>query len=128
MTGYVGHIDSVTRENAFFRRVLFTAAHLQLVVMCLQPGDDIGDEVHAGVDQLFRIEEGEATIVLNETERHRVRADDVIVVPAGTWHNVINAATSTSLWLYTLYAPPNHPIGTVHRTRSEAAAAELSER
>ena len=128
MTGYVGPIDAVTVENSDFRRVLFTASHMQLVAMCLQPGEDIGDEVHASVDQFFRIEQGEALIVFKEKEEHRVRGGDAIVVPAGTWHNVINTSMTNSLKLYTLYAPPNHPAGTVHTTKAEASAAEMRER
>ena len=127
MTGYVGPIDAVTVENSDFRRVLFTASHMQLVAMCLQPGEDIGDEVHASVDQFFRIEQGEALIIFNEKEEHRVCDGDAIVVPAGTWHNVINTSIRNSLKLYTLYAPPNHPAGTVQTAKAEADAAEMGE-
>ena len=127
MTGYVGSIESETLENAYFRRVLFTGKHAQLVVMCLQPGEQIGKEVHPNVDQFFRIEQGEAKFVFNETEEHLVRNADAVVVPAGTHHNVINASKTTTLKLYTIYSPPNHPDGTVHKTKSEAEAAEAAE-
>ncbi len=128
MTGYVGPIETQTLENANFRQVLFTGKHAQLVVMCLQPGEEIGKEMHPNVDQFFRIEQGEARFVLNDTEEHLVRDGDAVVVPAGTYHNIFNASKTTPLRLYTIYSPPNHPAGTVHRTRSEAEAAEAAER
>lgn len=124
MNGYVGAIEELALTNTFFRQVLFTAEHAQLVVMSLQPGEEIGDEVHADVDQFFRIESGEARFVFGETEEHLVHAGDGIVVPARTYHNVINASKTEPLKLYTIYSPPNHPDGTVHRTRAEAEAAE----
>jgi len=126
MTGYVGAIEALALKNIYFRQVLFTAKHVQLVVMCLQPGEEIGDEVHAGVDQFFRIERGEARFVFNEKEERLVRDGDAVVVPAGTFHNVINASKTAPLLLYTLYSPPNHADGTVHKTKAEAEAAERS--
>jgi mannose-6-phosphate isomerase-like protein (cupin superfamily) len=92
--------------------------------MCLQPGEEIGDEVHPNVDQFFRIEQGEAKFVLNENEEHLVREGDAVVVPAQTSHNVINASKTEALKLYTIYSPPNHPAGTIHKTKAEADAAE----
>ena len=127
MTGYVGPIASETLKNTYFRQVLFTGKQAQLVVMCLRPGEEIGKEVHPSVDQFFRIEQGEAKFVFNETEEHLVRDGDAVVVPAGTHHNVINASKTTPLRLYTIYSPPNHPAGTVHKTKSEAEAAEAAE-
>jgi mannose-6-phosphate isomerase-like protein (cupin superfamily) len=127
MIAYVGNIEKQTLENTCFRRVLFTGKHAQLVVMCLGPGEDIGDEVHQNVDQFFRIEQGEAKFVFNEGQEHAVPEGGVVVVPAGTYHNVINASNTAPLKLYTLYAPPNHPEGTVHQTKAEAEAAELVE-
>jgi mannose-6-phosphate isomerase-like protein (cupin superfamily) len=124
MTGYVGPIEKQTTDNKFFRQVLFTGKHCQLVVMCLQPGEDIGEEVHADVDQFFRIEEGEAKFVFNKIEEHVVQSGDAVVVPAGTFHNVINISKTQSLKLYTVYAPPNHPDGTIHKTKEEAEEAE----
>ena len=106
---YVGSIENDTLNNPFFRKVLFTGKHSQLVVMCLQPGDEIGDEVHPDTDQFFRVEEGEAKFVFEETEEHRVGTGDAVVVPAGTHHNVINTSSSGTLRLYTIYSPPNHP-------------------
>jgi mannose-6-phosphate isomerase-like protein (cupin superfamily) len=124
MTGYVGPIEKATLDNGYFRQVLFTGKHSQLVVMCLQPGEEIGNEVHSNVDQFFRIEEGEGRFVFNGKEEHLVHDGDAVVVPAGTYHNVINASSSKPLKLYTIYSPPNHPDGTVHKTKADAEAAE----
>ena len=127
MSGYFGPIEEQTLENRYFRHVLFTGKFCQLVVMCLQPGEEIGNEVHQDVDQFFRIEEGEARFVLNGTEQHLVPAGEAAVVPAGTYHNVINISATLPLKLYTIYSPPNHPDGTVHKTKSEALLAEERE-
>ena len=127
MLEYVGPIEMQTLENTYFRQVLYTGKHAQLVVMCLKPGEDIGDEVHPDVDQFFRIEEGEAKFVFNEKQEYQVRNGEAVVVPAGTFHNVINTSKSAPLKLYTLYSPPNHPNGTVHKTKAEAEAAEAVE-
>jgi mannose-6-phosphate isomerase-like protein (cupin superfamily) len=124
MIEYVGPIEKLTLENTYFRQVLFTGPHSQLVVMCLRPGEDIGDEVHPHVDQFFRIEKGEAKFVLNEKEEHSVRDGDAVVVPAGTYHNVINTSKTLELKLYTIYSPPNHPDGTVNKTKADAEVAE----
>ncbi|MGB8648124.1 MAG: cupin domain-containing protein [Anaerolineae bacterium] len=124
MTGYVGPIEKVTEKNKSFRRVLFTGKHLQLVVMCLLPKEEIGNEVHQDVDQFFRVEEGRAKFVLNGTEEHVVGAGSAVVVPAGVFHNVINPSPTKLLKLYTVYTPPEHPDGTVHKTKAEAEAAE----
>jgi len=126
MTEYVGAIEKLALKNTYFRQVLFTAKHSQLVVMCLEPGEEIGDEVHANVDQFFRIERGDARFVFDEREQRLVHDGDGVVVPAGTYHNVINASKTAPLKLYTIYSPPNHPDGTVHRTKAEAEAAERS--
>jgi len=127
MIGYVGPIETQTLKNAYFRQVLFTGKHAQFVVMCLQPGEEIGKEIHPNVDQFFRIEQGEARFVLSE-EENVVSDGDAVVVPAGTFHNVINTSKTTPLRLYTIYSPPNHPDGTVHKTKTEAEAAEAAER
>ena len=124
MTGYVGPIEKATEKNRYFRQVLFTGKHLQLVVMCLQPKEEIGKEVHEHVDQFFRIEQGRAKFVFNDTEEHLAGAGDAVVVPAGAYHNVINTSSTEPLKLYTVYTPPNHPDGTVHKTKAEAGAAE----
>ena len=127
MTEYVGPIEKQTLANTYFRQVLYTGKHSQLVVMCLAPEEEIGDEVHAAVDQFFRIEQGEAKFVFSEKQERPVRDGDAVVVPAGTYHNVINTSKTAPLKLYTLYAPPNHPDGTIHKTRAEAQAAEAVE-
>ncbi|MBN1873715.1 MAG: cupin domain-containing protein [Anaerolineae bacterium] len=94
--------------------------------MCLHPGEEIGNEVHPNVDQFFRIEQGEARFVFNE-EEHHTRDGDAIVVPAQTYHNVINTSKTIELKLYTIYSPSNHPDRTVHKTKAEAEAAEAAE-
>ena len=124
MTEYVGPIEKQTRANTYFRRVLFTGKHSQLVVMCLAPGEDIGDEVHPNVDQFFRLEQWEAKFVFYQKQERPARDGDAVVVPAGTYHNVINTSKTEPLKLYTIYSPPNHPDGTVHKTKAEAEAAE----
>lgn len=126
MTGYVGPIEKLTEKNKYFREVFYTGKYAQLVVMCLQAGEEIGDEVHQTVDQFFRIEEGEAKFVFNEKEEHVVHAGDAVIVPAGTFHNVINTSSKKQLKLYTVYSPPNHPDGTIHKTKAEADAAEAA--
>ncbi len=126
MTGYVGPIEKKTLDNSYFRQVLFTGKYTQLVVMCLQPGEEIGNEVHPGVDQFFRIEAGKAKFVFNDKEEHIAGDGDAVIVPAGTFHNVINTSKTEQLKLYTLYSPPNHPDGTVHKDKAEAEAAEAA--
>ncbi len=127
MTGFFGSIEDLTLKNNFFRHVLFTGKYCQLVVMCLGPGEEIGNEVHPAVDQFFRIEEGEARFVLNGKEEHVAHGSDAVVVPAGTYHNVINTSKTKHLRLYTVYSPPNHPDGTIHKTKADAMAAEKGE-
>jgi mannose-6-phosphate isomerase-like protein (cupin superfamily) len=126
MTGFVGGIEKLTEKNKYFRQVLYTGKYAQLVVMSLLPGEEIGNEVHHTVDQFFRIEEGEAKFVFGGKEEHLVHAGDAVIVPAGTFHNVINSSSKEPLKLYTLYSPPNHPDGTVHKTKAEAEAAEAA--
>jgi len=122
-TGYVVNIEKATRDNAYFRRVLHTAENSQLVVMSLQPGEEIGLEVHPELDQFIRVEEGSGQVVL-DGEEHNIATDWAVVIPAGTRHNVVNTSGSEMLRLYTIYSPPQHPAGTVHATRAEALAAE----
>ncbi len=127
MTGYQGNIEKETLKNNFFRQVLFTGKKAQLVVMCLQKGEEIGNEVHKTVDQFFRIEQGEAKFVFNNGKEEFVARDgDAVIVPAGTFHNVINVGRG-KMKLYTVYSPPNHPDGTVHKTKAEADKAEEEE-
>jgi len=125
MIGYVGNIEEATEQNSNFRQVVFTGAHTQLVAMSLLPGEDIGSEVHASVDQFFRLESGALKIVMNGEEA-TLTDGMVAIVPAGVTHNVINIGSEVAK-LYTLYSPPNHPANTIHTTKAEAMAAELEE-
>jgi mannose-6-phosphate isomerase-like protein (cupin superfamily) len=127
MTGFHGNIERLTLENNFFRKVLYTGKYAQLVLMCLQPGEEIGNEVHQKVDQFFRLEQGEAKFILNGSEEFIAQDSDAVIVPAGTFHNVINNSKMKQLKLYTVYSPPNHPDGTVHKTKAEADKAEEHE-
>lgn len=121
---YHTNIEEATKENNYFRKVLFTGKYSQLVVMSLKPGEEIGNEIHNNVDQFFRIEEGKAKVVVaNGKEEFIVEEDDVFIIPAGTWHNVINIGDE-ELKLYTIYSPPNHPDGTIHKTKKEAEEYE----
>ncbi len=119
MAGYVANIEELTHQNAYFRQVLFTAPHCQLVVMALLPGQDIGLETHPDVDQFLRIESGSGTVILNGQESP-ISDGFAIVVPAGTAHNVINTSATDSMKLYTIYSPPEHRDGTIHKTKEDA--------
>lgn len=118
MKGYVEDIEQATLANGDFRRVLYTAKNLQLVLMTLPPGCDIGEEVHEDRDQFFRIEEGEGVVVIDGVE-NRVEDDFAVIVPAGARHNVINRSAAP-LKLYTIYGPPEHRDGVVHETKEQA--------
>lgn len=117
MKGFVQNIEDIAVKNEGFRQVLYTARNCQLVVMALKPKEEIGAEVHK-LDQFFRVEEGMGEAVLDGV-RTAIGAGFAVLVPAGTNHNIINTG-SAPLKLYTLYAPPNHRDGIVHRTRAEA--------
>ena len=123
MVGYTSNIEELTRANTYFRHVLYTAPHSQLVLMTLAPSEEIGMEVHADNDQFFRFEEGEGKVVIAGVE-YPVKDGDVAIVPAGTEHNVINTSTTSPLKLYTIYSPAHPPDGTIHKTKAEALAAE----
>ena len=118
MKGYADNIEKATIANDDFRRVLYTGAHLQLVLMTLQPGEEIGSEVHEDRDQFFRIEEGEGEIRIDGAV-NPVEEDFAVIVPAGARHNVVNTG-ETPLRLYTLYGPPEHRDGVVHRDKAQA--------
>ena len=118
MKGYVDNIEQATVANEDFRRVLYTGRHLQLVLMTLPPGCDIGEEVHDDRDQFFRIEQGEGEIRIDGVA-NRVEDDFAVIVPAGARHNVVNTG-SAPLRLYTLYGPPEHRDGVVHATKDDA--------
>ncbi len=123
MSGYLANIEQKTLENNYFRQVLFTAKNMQLVVMALQPSEDIGEEVHSNVDQFFRIEEGEGEVIMNGVSS-KFAAGDVFIVPQGTKHNVVNKSSTKTLKLYTIYTPPNHRDGIIHKTKQDAMADE----
>lgn len=123
MKAFITNIEKETQENDFFRKVLFTAKHTQLVLMSLKPGEEIGSEVHDTVDQFFRFESGEGKISVNGEEK-TVSDGSVVIIPAGTEHNIINTSKERPLKLYTLYSPPNHQNGTVHKTKKEAESSD----
>ena len=118
MKAYAEDVTRKARENEDFRRVLFTTERSQLVLMALKPGEEIGEEVHEGIDQMLAFVEGEGEAVI-ERERQPVHAGSVVIVPGGVRHNFV-ASGGASLKLYTVYTPPEHPDGTVHRTKEEA--------
>lgn len=119
---WTGSISDAARDNADFRRVLSTGPHAQLVVMSITAGGEIGEEVHDDVDQVISIVDGSGEAVLDDVPT-QIGDGDLVLVPAGMKHNIRNVG-SADLKLYTVYAPPQHPDGTVHRTRAEADAAE----
>ena len=120
MKGYVVDIEKVTKENKNFRKVLYTAKNSQLVVMSLRPGEEIGKEVHE-LDQFIRIEKGKGKAVLDGVE-HKIEDDYAIVIPAGARHNIINTSKDKEMKLYTIYSPPEHRDGVVHKTKDDAIA------
>lgn len=120
--GYIDNIEEKTLDNTNFRQVLFTAKHMQLVLMALKPGEEIGEEIHENVDQFFRIEQGEAKVII-DGEEDVLNDGMVAIVPAGAKHNVINIS-NVDLKLYTIYSPPNHPDGTINKDKAEAEEYE----
>lgn len=129
--GWSADIEAATVGNETFRTVLFTGTHTQLTVMHLNTGEEIGLEAHDHVDQFLRVEQGRARVTMGTTkdavdEEHELEDDWAVIIPAGVWHNVINTGDGP-LKLYSLYSPPEHPDGTVHRTKAEADAAEAAE-
>jgi len=130
MLGWVGNITQITIDNGNFRTVAFTGQHTQLTLMRLGPGEEIGWEVHSHLDQFLRLEQGQARVEFGRSgdqvdETHDVEDDWAFIVPAGIWHNVVNTGTG-DVKLYSLYSPPEHPAGTVHRTKADAEAADHS--
>jgi mannose-6-phosphate isomerase-like protein (cupin superfamily) len=122
MIAYSANIEKETINNTNFRKVLYTGKYSQLVVMSLKPGEDIGKEVHDNIDQFFRVESGTGKAIVDEVE-HILQPEMVVIVPAGSWHNIINDG-NTDLKLYTIYSPPEHADGTVHETKEIADANE----
>ncbi|HOU75895.1 MAG TPA: cupin domain-containing protein [Candidatus Dojkabacteria bacterium] len=123
MSGYVVNIEDVTLKNNNFRQVLFTGKYCQLVVMCLKPGEEIGEEIHNNVDQFFRIDSGKGKVIIDGKE-NEVSDGFAFIVTAGAKHNVINTSQTDDLKLYTIYSPPNHPDGTTHKNKAEAEKYE----
>ena len=116
--GYVTDIERDTLANEDFRRVLFTGPNLQLVLMTLKPGEEIGLEKHGGHDQFIRVEAGEGEALLGG-KRHKLADGMSLVIPSNVEHNVVNTSKTEKLRLYTLYAPPEHADGTVHKTKAD---------
>ena len=119
--GFIGDIEDRTEENRDFRRVLYTGPHMQLVLMALQPGEEIGEEVHEDTDQFFRVEKGKGEIWI-DGKKTKIEGDMAIVVPAGARHNLKNTGDKP-LKVYTIYAPPHHADGTIQATKAEAEAS-----
>lgn len=126
MAGYVGKLEKDTLANSYFRHVIFTAPHSQLVLMCLKPSEEIGMEVHPDNDQFLRFEQGKGKAIISGEEMS-FEAGDCVIVPAGNYHNIINTSDTEELKLYTVYSPSHHPEGTIHKTKQEAIEAEEKE-
>ncbi|AGY76394.2 cupin domain-containing protein [Clostridium autoethanogenum] len=125
---FVVNINKAAKQNNTFRTVLWTGKHLQVTLMSINVGDDIGLEIHPNVDQFIRIEEGQGLVKMGKSKynlnfQKKVYDDFAIMIPAGTWHNVINTGDK-ALKVYSIYAPPQHPRNTVHITKADAQAAE----
>lgn len=119
MHGYKNNIESLTESDEYFRQVLYTGQHSQLVVMSLRPKEDIGMEVHKESDQFFRFEQGHGKVVIDGKEQ-AITAGDAVIIPAGSEHNIINTSETESLKMYTIYSPPHHRDGVIHVTKEEA--------
>ncbi|AMM92587.1 hypothetical protein UP17_08550 [Peribacillus simplex] len=125
---YVVNINEATKQNTTYRTALWTGKHLQVTLMSIKVGEDIGLEIHPNVDQFLRIEQGQGVVHMGNKKDNlifvrNVYDDYAIMIPAGTWHNVTNTG-NIPLKLYSIYAPPNHPFGTVHETKADALASE----
>lgn len=128
---FVTDIEKATLENDNFRKAIWTGDHLQLTLMSINPGEDIGLEIHPNLDQFLRIEQGQGLVKMGDRKdylgfQRRVEDDDAIIIPAGTWHNVINTGKEP-MKLYSIYAPPQHPPGVVDKTKKDAELREMEE-
>lgn len=122
MKGYITNIEDDTLKNEDFRRVLYTGKNSQLVLMSLRPKEEIGEETHT-LDQFIRVEAGDGVAILDGV-KHQISDGAAVVIPAGTKHNVVNDSATGELKLYTLYSPPEHRDGTIHKTKADALAHE----
>lgn len=125
---YVVNINEATKQNNNFRTALWTGKHLQVTLMSIPVGGEIGLEIHPVTDQFLRIEDGQGLVKMGDRKdrlyfQEKLNDDSAIMIPAGTWHNIINTGNKP-LKLYSIYAPPHHPFGTIHKTKAEAEAAE----
>lgn len=125
MKGYNANIEQLTLENSNFRKVLYTTQGLQLVLMCLQPGEDIGAEIHDENDQFFRFESGTGKVIIDE-HSYDVQDGSVVIIPKGANHNIINTSQTEVLQMYTIYSPAHHKDGIIHATKEIAEAAEVA--
>lgn len=123
MKGFKINIEKAATENDNFRKVLYTSGHSQLVLMSLEPGEEIGEEIHYGNDQFFRIEAGQGKCILDRHE-YKLKNGDALVIPAGAKHNIINTGKDAALKMYTIYSPAHHKDGIVRTTKADAAAHE----
>lgn len=123
MKGYNANIEKLTLENNNFRQVLYTGKYCQLVIMSLKPGEDIGSEVHPDTDQFFRIESGQGKAIIDGNE-YEISDGSVVIVPAGSQHNIVNLSSEKPLKLYTIYAPPHHRDGVIHPSKEVALTDE----
>lgn len=121
MKGYHANIEDLVAQNSYFRQVLYTSKHSQLVLMSLKPSEEIGMEVHPDNDQFFRFESGQGKVIIDGNE-YVVGNGDVVVIPSGAQHNVINTSPSEPLKMYTIYSPAHHRDKVVHKTKEEAMA------
>jgi len=123
MKGHITNIEKDTLENENFRKVIFTAKNMQLVLMSLEPNEEIGEEMHDDVDQFIRIEKGNGKAILNG-EEYEIMDGSSVVIPAGVKHNIINSSAEEKLKLYTIYSPPEHRDGVIHQTKEDAMSDE----
>lgn len=123
MSGFSTTLEKDALANTYFRKVIYTASHSQLVLMCLQPSEDIGMETHADNDQFFRVEKGAGKAIVGG-EEFELTDGSCVVIPAGTEHNIINVSDTEPMKLYTIYSPSHHPDGRLNVTKADAIAEE----
>ena len=124
MKPYVANIEQETLSNEYFRKEIFTGEYLQITVMSLLPGEEIGAETHPHTDQFLRIEQGSGTAIIGGQE-YAITDDFAVTIPAGQLHNIVNTG-EIPMKLYSIYTPPEHPMGTIHKDKTEAEAAEAA--